>query len=258
MFLKLENGVMFEFEKMKLTSDNDEIIIHRAQSRGYFNHGWLKTWHTFSFANYFDPERVCFGMLRVINDDSIAAGMGFGLHPHQDMEIITIPLKGSLKHTDNTGNEEIITPGQVQVMTAGKGIWHSEFNASKTDELCLLQIWIFPEKECLDPGYKTGDFHLGLLSNQLICVAGDINTSGSHLPIHQQAFVSVGHLNQGNQLEVIKRMNKNGVYLFIIEGEIELDNQHLKSRDGIGLLKRDTILLKSTVESRFVIFEVPL
>lgn len=249
---------MFEFEKMKLKMQYNDYIIHRADTRGYFNHGWLKTWHTFSFADYFDPDRVRFGKLRVINDDIIAPGMGFGLHPHQDMEIVTIPLKGALKHTDNTGGEEIIYPGQVQVMSAGKGIWHSEYNASNTEDLSLLQIWIFPEKDCLDPGYKTGTFNFNQLKNNLLCVAGDKNTAGNHLPINQQAYISIGQLDIDQQLDVEIKLQKNGVYIFVIDGDIIVNDIHLQTRDAAGFDHLNHVQLKTSIGSRFIIFEIPM
>jgi redox-sensitive bicupin YhaK (pirin superfamily) len=169
------------------------MIIHKAKSRGEANHGWLKSWHTFSFADYYNPSRMNFGALRVLNDDFIAPGMGFGTHPHKDMEIITIPLSGALQHKDSMGNTEIIRKGEVQIMSAGPGVRHSEFNASTNEEVTLLQIWVFPDKEGITPRYEQKDFSLVNKKNKLLPIVSPDRREGSVL-INQNAYFYLGEI----------------------------------------------------------------
>ncbi|HAN00438.1 MAG TPA: hypothetical protein DCQ26_17735 [Marinilabiliales bacterium] len=235
-----------------------KTTVHKAETRGSSDHGWLKTNFTFSFADYYNPERIHFGKLRVINDDTIAPGMGFGLHPHDNMEIITIPLSGAVKHTDNTDGFGIIKHGEVQVMSAGTGIWHSEFNASETEELKLLQIWIFPDKIGVKPGYKTQSFGFDALQNEWLLVAGPVEMEGSHLKINQQAFVSFGKIEKGKQLTYKNYLPANGVYLFVVEGNLAVEGSLLERRDGIGIEGEPTLQIGSMEDSQFVIFEIPM
>lgn len=235
-----------------------KTTLHKANSRGSANHGWLKTNFTFSFADYYNPDRIHFGKLRVLNDDTIAPGTGFGLHPHENMEIITIPLFGAVKHTDNTGGNDIISRGQVQVMTAGSGIWHSEFNASEKEELRLLQIWIFPEKNGLKPAYETKTYDFESLQNELKLVAGAADFAGDHLKINQQAFVSFGKLDKGKSLQYTLYKPGNGAYIFVIEGNLAVHEQILERRDGIGIEQAENVQLGSLEPTEFVIFEIPM
>lgn len=235
-----------------------KTILHKADTRGSANHGWLKTNYTFSFSDYYNPDRIHFGKLRVLNDDTIAPAMGFGLHPHDNMEIITIPLSGAVKHTDNTGGDEIIAHGQVQVMTAGTGIWHSEFNASQSEELRLLQIWIFPETKGLKPGYKTKTYDFETLNNELKLVASPVNYPDDTLKINQQAYVSFGKLEEGQKLNYNLYRPENGIYLFVIEGSLAVNEQILERRDGLGMEQINNIVLGSLDKTEFVVFEVPM
>jgi len=235
-----------------------KTTLHKSNTRGSADHGWLKTNFTFSFADYYNPERIHFGKLRVLNDDTIAPGKGFGLHPHDNMEIITIPLAGAVKHTDNTGGNEIISRGQVQVMSAGTGIWHSEFNASDSEELSLLQIWIFPDQNGLKPRYETQTYDFKQLSNELKLVAGSSKLEGSHLKINQQAYVSFGKMDHGQQLTYSFYIPGNGAYIFLIEGHLSIDNNTLERRDGIGIEDTNQLNFESLEKSEFVIFEIPM
>jgi len=231
--------------------------MHRANTRGHAEIGWLNTWYTFSFSEYYNPERIHFGKLRVLNDDTIAPSMGFGMHPHDNMEVITIPLSGSIKHADNTGSEGVIRPGEVQVMTAGTGIWHSEFNPSDTDESKLLQIWIFPEKTGLKPYYETRSFDFDKLTNNLLLVAGP-NGNGQSLKINQQAYIHYGKLDSGKAIDYAIQQAGNGMYLFVIEGMLTLANEELNRRDGLGLEQIESVTITASESSTFVVFEVPM
>jgi redox-sensitive bicupin YhaK (pirin superfamily) len=211
-----------------------KTILHKAENRGFANHGWLKAAHSFSFANWYDPEKVHFGFLRVLNDDIIGAAQGFGLHPHNDMEIITIPHYGSLRHTDNMGNEGVITAGEVQVMSAGSGVMHSEFNASKTDELNLYQIWILTDKKGHKPRYDQKRFDAEKrIDNWQLLVSPDGRDES--LWIYQKAFLSV--FDSKESLSTVYKPNDpaNGVYFMLTEGEIKIGYHVLKTRDAVGV-----------------------
>ena len=211
-----------------------EKVIHKASQRGSADHGWLKATHSFSFANYFDSEKVHFGKLRVLNDDEVAPSKGFDLHPHQNMEIITIPLSGSLRHGDNMGNEELVSVGDVQVMSAGSGIWHSEFNASDVLPLKLFQIWIFTDKKGHKPRYeqKTFSSEEGINNWQLLVSPKGKSES---LWIHQEAFIS--QINTQDLQNTEYQLNKqgNGVYFMVVNGEVEIEGQNLRDRDALGV-----------------------
>ena len=235
-----------------------ETVFHKASQRGNADHGWLKAKHSFSFANYYDSEKMHFGKLRVLNDDEIAPSRGFDLHPHQDMEIITIPLSGSVRHTDNMGNEEIISSNEVQVMSAGSGIWHSEFNASDSEKLKLFQIWIFTDKKGHKPRYEQKTFSKTERINrwQLLVSPRGKNTS---LWIHQDAFISL--INTSKMEFATYQLNKqgNGVYFMLIEGGTEIDKQKLKSRDAVGVWSfYDPLEILFSADSKLLAIEVPM
>lgn len=231
-----------------------EKFIHTAESRGHANHGWLDAHHTFSFAGYYDPHRMHFGVLRVLNDDRVAPGMGFGMHPHDNMEIITIVLEGALKHKDNIGNEGVIRPGDVQVMSAGTGVVHSEFNPSKTETVNLLQIWVFPDKRNVEPRYEQKHFEPE--SNTLTTVVAPNEDEGA-LWIHQDAWFTLGKLDAGKTLSYTSRKAGNGSYIFVMNGEIEVDGQQVKTRDGIGLTNFETATITASEDASFLIMDVP-
>lgn len=234
-----------------------KTIIHKAETRGHANHGWLKTYHTFSFASYYDPQRIHFGALRVLNDDTIAAGEGFGTHPHDNMEIITLPLVGDLKHKDNMGNEGIIKSGDLQVMSAGTGIEHSEFNASNNKEVQLLQIWLFPNKKNVEPRYGQINLHDLEKENELYQILSpDKNDQG--VWIHQDAWFHLGELKSGWEKTYSLKGKNHGVYIFVIEGEASIENNLLNSRDGIGISEVKKFNITVHKNSRLLLMEVPM
>ena len=227
-----------------------KTILHKAETRGFANHGWLKSHHTFSFAGYQNPERMNFGVLRVLNDDVVQPKMGFGTHPHQNMEIISIPLKGALSHKDSMGNKRAIEVGEVQVMSAGTGLTHSEFNDSKTDKTNFLQLWILPEEMGVEPNYEQREFPSEGKQNQLqTVVAPKDKLEGDALPISQQAYI---------YLELQPKAEGNGFYIFLIDGNVSVGNNELDSRDAIGVYDSDSVSVSANTESELVIIEVPM
>lgn len=231
--------------------------IHRADSRGYADHGWLKSYHTFSFANYYNPERTRFGVLRVLNDDIVEPGMGFGTHPHDNMEIITIPIKGELAHKDSTGNKEIIKENEVQIMSAGSGLTHSEFNNSKTDKVNLLQIWLFPKEKNIKPRYAQKVFSPDEMKNTFkTVVSPDKNTGG--LWINQDAEFLLASIDKGKSLKHNVKFSGNGIYLFVIEGSIEVLDEKLSNRDAIGLEGIEQFEIKADEDSKVLVIDLPM
>lgn len=231
------------------------MITHPSHSRGYANHGWLKSHHTFSFANYYNPERMNFGALRVLNDDSVDGGNGFGTHPHRDMEIVSIPLKGVLKHQDSEGNRYLIKKGEVQIMSAGTGIAHSEENASDSEDVKFLQIWVMPKKLGVKPRYEQKEF--SYQDDALTMVVSPDGRGGS-LTINQEAYFSMAHLSAGKALDYNVQTAKNGVYLFVLEGEVEVNGTTLKTRDGLGIPVLTEVVVNAQSKSEVLIIEVPM
>jgi len=235
----------------------NNLVIHRANTRGYFDHGWLKTFHTFSFAGYYDRSRVHFGMLRVLNDDIVLPGEGFGTHPHDNMEIVTIPIYGEVAHKDSTGHEEVIRPNEVQIMSAGSGLMHSEYNASAENELNLLQIWVFPKERDIEPRYDQKMFSPELMENNFLTLVSP-DKSEDTLWINQDAYFSIGILEKGKELEYRTKKNGNGIYVFIMKGSITAAGEALGNRDGMGIEDADSINIKAAEESKVLIIEVPM
>jgi redox-sensitive bicupin YhaK (pirin superfamily) len=233
------------------------MILHLSESRGYANHGWLKSYHTFSFADYYNPQRMHFGALRVINDDFIEAGMGFGRHPHSNMEIVTIPLMGALAHDDSTGNSRIIQKGEVQIMSAGTGITHSEFNVSNTDPVTLLQIWVMPKKMNILPRYEQKSFNLADRKNNLQLVVAPDGRDGA-LTINQDAFFTLADLDAGKFIKYEQKIKASGVYLFIISGEVEINDTKLNKRDGLALTEFASVNIKAKTNAEILLMEVPM
>lgn len=234
-------------------------VIHKAETRGVANHGWLKSFHTFSFASYQDVKRMNFGKLRVLNDDVVQPNMGFGTHPHQNMEIISIPLKGALSHKDSMGNKRAIEVDEVQVMSAGTGLTHSEFNDSKTDDVNFLQLWILPEDMGVTPNYEQRKFDAEKQKNVLqTVVAPKDKLEGEALPINQQAYIYRTDLSEEKSLTLSVKNNNNGLYIFIIEGEIVVDKDVLSNRDAIGVYDLESISIKANKDSKLIIIEVPI
>ena len=237
-----------------------KTIIHKADSRGFANHGWLQANHSFSFASWNNPERVHFGALRVLNDDIIAPKMGFGTHPHDNMEIITIPLKGVLKHRDNMNNDwQSVLPGEVQVMSAGTGVQHSEINGSVNDYLSLFQIWIIPQKRNVEPRYDQKTFKAEDRKGKLQTIVSsfdDKNLSG--LKIHQDAKLSRLDLTEGETFTYELKSKNHGVYIMTISGKVDITGEILESRDAIGISETDDFSIVSKAESELLLIEVPM
>lgn len=232
-------------------------VLHKAKTRGNANHGWLQSYHTFSFANYHNPERMNFGVLRVLNDDTVAEGMGFGTHPHENMEIISLPLEGDLEHRDSMGNQTVIRKGDIQVMSAGTGIMHSEYNKNKDKPVKFLQIWLFPNKRNVTPRYdqislKEEDRH-----NQLQQVLSP-NSEDEGVWIHQDAWFHLSKMDEGKTLNYELKKKGNGVYFFNLKGDLSVNGTTLETRDGLGLVETDTFQLTALKDTEFLIMEVPM
>lgn len=234
-----------------------KTVYHSSASRGSADHGWLKSRHTFSFADYYDPNRMNFGLLRVINDDHVAAGMGFGTHPHRDMEIISLPLSGDLAHRDSMGNGSIIRNGDIQVMSAGTGITHSEMNPNADQDVKFLQIWVLPREKGVEPRYqqiriadqaKADDFQQILSPN--------LNDEG--VWIHQDAWFALARFSDGIQKTYRIKQQGNGVYAFIIKGSAEIAGQTLNERDGLGVWETDEISIAATSYAEILLMDVPM
>lgn len=231
-------------------------ILHKANTRGNANHGWLNSYHTFSFANYYNSERTNFGLLRVLNDDTVSAGMGFGKHPHDNMEIVSIPLEGDLHHNDSTGRDKIIKQGDVQIMSAGSGIMHSEMNANKNKEVKFLQIWVFPEKRNIEPRYEQKTFSVEDRKNKLQTVVAPNDSNA--LWINQQAWFTLGNFDTNFSTIYTLHNNKNGVYVFLIKGSVSINNIELNERDGLGVSATETLNIKALSDADILLIEVPM
>ena len=234
-----------------------KTIIHRAATRGHANHGWLNSYHTFSFANYHNPERMNFGVLRVLNDDTVSAGMGFGTHPHDNMEIISIPLEGDLEHKDSMGNITVIKEGDVQVMSAGTGVTHSEYNKNKDKEVKFLQIWVFPNKKNVTPRYDQISLRDIAKENAFYQVVSP-NKEEQGVWIHQDAWFHIGKLTKENSDTYTIKKEGNGVYAFILEGEVAINGESLSKRDGMGIWNTDSFKVEATEDARILLMEVPM
>ena len=232
-------------------------IIHRAENRGLQNHGWLKAAHSFSFANYHDPQKQQFGLLRVLNDDIIAPGKGFGTHGHDNMEIVTIPLKGILAHRDSLGSEGYIKPGEIQIMSAGTGIQHSEFNGSDTEELSLLQIWLFPKEYDIEPRYDQIEYDSDMEANSFKLLVSPKHNK-DQVWINQDAFFSIGMFEAGKKGSYAIQHKGNGAYIFMIEGQADSEDTVLNKRDAMGIYDTENIEFNFTENSKILVIEVPM
>lgn len=233
--------------------------IFRADTRGKADFGWLKANFSFSFGSFYNPEKIQFGMLRVLNDDTIAAGAGFGTHPHDNMEIITIPLEGGLRHRDSMGNEGVIGFGEVQVMSAGTGVEHSEMNASKYENAKTLQLWVFPEKQNVEPRYDQKAFDLEKNRNSFVTVVSPHDKNdGNALWVYQQTYFSLGLFDGGQTTTYNIAISGNGLYLFLLEGEVEVAGEVLKQRDAIGITEAQSVAISSHTNSKILLVEVPM
>lgn len=232
-------------------------IIHKANTRGHASHGWLNSFHTFSFSSYQNPERVHFGALRVLNDDTVAPGMGFGQHPHDNMEIISIPLSGELKHRDTTGTEAVIKTGDIQIMSAGSGLQHSEMNNSRTEEVKFLQIWVFPKERNIQPRYDQKTFNeLDRMNEWQLIVSPEKSTDS--IWINQDAWFSLTKLEKGKSLNYSLNKKGNGVYAFILKGDVMVADQSLNTRDGMGITDTEEIPFIADTDAEILLMEVPV
>ena len=234
-----------------------QTILHKASSRGHADHGWLNSYHSFSFAGFYDPEKIHFGALRVLNDDYVAAGMGFGKHPHDNMEIISIPLEGDLEHGDDMGNKTVIRKGDVQIMSAGTGVAHSEKNHSAKDAVKFLQIWVFPNKKNVQPRYDQKSFTDEQMKNQWLTVVSPMGNSEG-VNIHQDAWFSLGKLDAGTILPYKVRTEGNVVYAFILEGDVKINDVQLNRRDGLGISETNSFDVSSVSNSFVLLMEIPM
>jgi redox-sensitive bicupin YhaK (pirin superfamily) len=234
-----------------------KTILYPSSERGHVNLGWLNSYHSFSFGQYDDPKKLHFGALRVVNDDSIAGGGGFGTHPHDNMEIVTIPLEGKLAHKDSTGNEGIISKGDVQIMSAGTGIRHSEYNASSTNYAKLLQIWVFPKLKNIKPVYGQKTFDINERKNRWQVVVSP-DAADHALNINQDARFSLVDLEAGKSVSYQMNWENSGLYLFVIEGAIITADQKLSKRDAVGITETDLVKIDATTDTQLLAMEIPL
>jgi len=233
-----------------------KTVLHKANSRGHANHGWLDSYHSFSFAGYYNPERVHFGALRVLNDDTVKGGYGFSKHPHDNMEIVSIPLSGNLEHKDTTGRHEIIHLHDVQIMSAGSGISHSEQNADKSAEVKFLQIWVFPKVQNITPRYEQKTFSPAERQNQVVTVVAPDNEQA--VWINQDAWFSLGNLDKGFTTSYQLHKEGNGVYVFVLNGTVSIGGQLLENRDALGIWDTGEITVEATESTEILLIEVPM
>jgi quercetin 2,3-dioxygenase len=232
-------------------------VLHKAETRGHARHGWLESYHTFSFANYYNPERMNFGVLRVLNDDMVAPSMGFSTHAHDNMEIISIPLEGDLEHKDSMGNVAVIRNGDIQVMSAGTGIRHSEFNKNTDNSVKFLQIWLFPNRRNVTPRYDQLTLKAEDRKNRLQQILSPI-PEDEGVWIHQDAWFHLGQLDKGVSLEYSLKKKGNGVYVFLLSGKASVDGTELKSRDGLGIWDEEKISISADEHTEILLMEVPM
>lgn len=231
-------------------------LIHKADTRGTADFGWLKSRHTFSFGEYYNPDRVHFGMLRVLNDDIVKGGAGFPTHPHANMEIVSIPLKGSLAHKDSTGTERLIHTGEVQIMSAGSGLTHSEYNGSKTDEVNFLQIWVFPKEKDINPRYDQKVFESSNRDNKIQIVVSPDDENA--LWINQDSYFSLSDLSSDKNINYKLNKEGNGVYVFVIDGEVNVEGEKLEKRDAIGVSDVEELNVSAIGDASLLFIEVPM
>lgn len=234
-----------------------KTILHKAETRGKANHGWLQSRHTFSFAGYHDPHRMNFGVLRVLNDDIVAGRMGFGAHPHDNMEIISIPLSGDLEHKDSMGNKTVIKNGDIQVMSAGTGITHSEYNKNADQEVKFLQIWVFPNKRNVEPRYDQITLNLEDRHNKLQQILSP-NPEDAGVWIYQNAWFHLGKFDEDYSTEYQVKGQGNGVYAFVLSGDITINDQKLNARDGFGIWETDKFTISANSNAEILLMEVPM
>jgi redox-sensitive bicupin YhaK (pirin superfamily) len=234
-----------------------KTVFHKSTERGHANHGWLNAHHSFSFASYNNPEKVHFGLLRVLNDDIVAPGQGFGMHPHDNMEIVTIPLSGTLEHKDSMGNIGVIKPNEIQAMSAGAGLMHSEYNHSKTEPINLLQIWVFPKERNIKPRYEQKVFSASDKEGKFKTIVAP-EKSDDVMWINQDAYFSLGKFSEAVTKEYSIQHKGNGAYVFVIEGGASLNGQKLGKRDAVGVWEIDKFSLEIEAGSEILVIDVPM
>jgi len=234
-----------------------KTILHKSDTRGHANHGWLDTHHTFSFANYYNPDRIHFGALRVLNDDRITGGEGFSMHPHDNMEIISIPLSGAVEHKDSMGNTAVIEAGEIQVMSAGTGIFHSEYNKNPHQDARFLQIWVFPSEKNTTPRYSQISLSDVAKPDTLYQIVSP-NPDDEGAWIGQRAWFHLGELSEGWKGSHKLKSNNSGVYLFVLEGSILAAGYTLDRRDGLGVTDIDSLDIEVVKTARILVIEVPM
>ncbi len=235
----------------------ETMVLHKSDTRGHADHGWLNSHHTFSFANYYNPERMHFGVLRVLNDDTVSAGMGFGTHPHDNMEIISIPLEGDLEHKDSMGNVAVIKNGDIQVMSAGTGIQHSEYNKNSDKLTKFLQIWVFPNKRNVEPRYDQITLKEEDRTNKLQQILSP-SADDEGVWIHQDAWFHLGKFDKDFSADYTVKRTGNGVYAFILSGDVTINGQALNTRDGLGMWDVETLTIKADSNAEFLLMDVPM
>ncbi|NDV59793.1 pirin family protein [Bacteroides sp. 519] len=233
-----------------------KTIYHKANTRGHSLYDWLDSKHTFSFDQYYDPERVNFGALRVLNDDRVAPGEGFGMHPHKNMEIISIPLKGELQHGDSHKNSKVVSPGLIQTMSAGTGIYHSEMNYSHTEPMEFLQIWVIPKQNNTQPQYNDYDIRSLLERNKMTTIVAPDGSAPAKML--QNTWFSIGEIEKGRTIDYKMHQSNTGVYIFLIEGEIKVGDQVLERRDGLGIYDTSDFTIETIKDSHILLMEVPM
>ncbi|MCW3162618.1 pirin family protein [Chryseobacterium oryctis] len=234
-----------------------KTVYHKADSRGHANHGWLNSYHTFSFAGYHNPERMNFGVLRVLNDDTVSQGMGFGTHPHRDMEIISIPLEGDLEHKDSKGTTAVIKKGEIQVMSAGTGIMHSEYNKNKDQAVKFLQIWVFPKELGVEPRYDQKSIKEGEKINNFQQILSP-NKNDDGVWIHQDAWFNLANFTKGNGKNYTLNKKGNGVYAFVLKGSAKVGERVLNERDGLGIWDTQSFNIEAVEDAEILLMEVPM
>lgn len=233
-----------------------KTIFHKASERGHANHGWLDSYHSFSFAHFYDPAKVHFGALRVLNDDTVKAGFGFSKHPHDNMEIVSIPLYGDLEHKDSTGRHEIIRQNDVQIMSAGSGIYHSEMNANRDKEVKFLQVWVFPKQYNIPPRYEQKTFHPADRNNTILTVVAPDNPNA--VWINQDAWFSLGKLDKDVTASYAVKLSGNGVYAFVLEGSVTVNGHTLGKRDALGVWDTTTLDITANTDAEILLIDVPM
>ncbi len=242
---------------MNSVESKAQTVLHKANTRGHANHGWLDSHHSFSFASYHNPDRMHFGVLRVLNDDRVAAGAGFGKHPHDNMEIISLPLSGDLEHKDSMGNTKVIREGDIQVMSAGTGVFHSEYNKNEDKEVRFLQIWLFPNQRDVQPRYDQMKIAELQEPNEFSQILSP-NADDAGVWIHQNAWFSMGTFDKDSERNYRVKRSENGVYLFVIEGSAEVEGQKLEKRDALGVSETDELNIKAKAGSKILLMDIPM